>query len=125
MKTYKVTVDDYGTIRWYNEQGQFHRENGPAVEWANGSKFWYLNDQRHREDGPAVEWDDGNKEWYLNGKLHREDGPAVEYISGTKSWYLNGEGLTEEEFLKATQPVKELTVAQLEELLGHRVKVVK
>ena len=22
MKTYKVTKDEYGTIRWYNEMGQ-------------------------------------------------------------------------------------------------------
>jgi len=30
----------------------------------------------HREDGPAVEWYNGSKEWYKNAKLHREDGPA-------------------------------------------------
>jgi len=22
----------------------------------------------HREDGPAIEWGDGRKHWYLNGK---------------------------------------------------------
>jgi len=22
----------------------------------NGDKHWYLNGERHREDGPAVEW---------------------------------------------------------------------
>ena len=38
---------------------------------------------------------------------------------------LNGEEYTEEEFLKRTQPVKELTVAEIEALLGHKVKVVK
>jgi hypothetical protein len=32
------------------------------------TKFWYLNDNLHREDGPAVEWADGTKSWYLNGK---------------------------------------------------------
>ena len=42
--------------------------------WPSGSKSWWLNDQLHREDGPAVEcWDDtkfwyGYKAWYLNGK---------------------------------------------------------
>ena len=44
MKTYKVDVYD------------------------NGSKSWYLNGERHREDGPAIEDADGYKAWYLNGK---------------------------------------------------------
>jgi len=43
----------------------------------------------HREDGPAVEYSDGRKYWYQHGKLHRLDGPAAEYISGIKNYYLN------------------------------------
>jgi len=31
-----------------------------------GNKRWYLNGLLHREDGPAVEYADGNKEWWLN-----------------------------------------------------------
>jgi len=62
-----------------------------------GHKVWYLNGKQHREDGPAVEWADGSKEWYLNGEIHREDGPAVEYANGDKSWYLNGKCYTESE----------------------------
>ena len=41
--------------------------------YADGTKEWYINGEYHREDGPAIEWADGYKEWYLNGKLHRED----------------------------------------------------
>jgi hypothetical protein len=44
----------------------------------------------HREDGPAVEWTDGTKEWYRNDILHREDGPAIEYTDGKTSWYKHG-----------------------------------
>ena len=33
----------------------------------NGTKSWWLNGQYHREDGPAIESDDGFKAWYLNG----------------------------------------------------------
>ena len=66
--------------------------------YANGDKFWYLNDNRHREDGPAIEYVDGDKSWYLNGELHREDGPAIEWPDGTKAWFLNDEELTEAEF---------------------------
>jgi len=29
----------------------------------DGSKEWFLNGQRHREDGPAVEYANGHKEW--------------------------------------------------------------
>jgi len=31
-------------------------------------KSWYRNGKRHREDGPAVEHADGRKEWYHQGK---------------------------------------------------------
>ena len=62
----------------------------------NGSKFWRKNGVFHREDGPAIEWADGGKQWYINGKLHREDGPAVERTFGYRikgranDWYWNG-----------------------------------
>jgi hypothetical protein len=40
----------------------------------NGSKSWYLNGYLHREDGPAVEWaNDSGKSWFLNGKLIYDD----------------------------------------------------
>jgi len=85
------TVDSIGTKRWKNSKGDYHREDGPAVETFEGDKHWLVNGKRHREDGPAVERANGNKEWWLNGELHREDGSAVEYTSGYKAWYLNGE----------------------------------
>lgn len=44
--------------------------------------YHYRNDVLHREDGPAVEWFNVDKWWYIDGKLHREDGPAIEYYSG-------------------------------------------
>ena len=54
-----------------------------------GHKEWRLNGELHREDGPAVEHANGGKAWYLKDGLHREDGPAVEHASGAKAWYLN------------------------------------
>ena len=111
---------------WY-QNGKPHREDGPAIENISGYigyKNWYQNGQLHREDGPAVEWNDGSKEWWLNNEklteeefnekskksndvtkiidhfgiimyynnldqLHREDGPAVEWPDGHKVWYQN------------------------------------
>jgi hypothetical protein len=67
---------------WFDQDGKRHREDGPAVKDADGSKYWYRNGKLHREDGPAVESAAGNKSWYLNGERHREDGPAI-LISGT------------------------------------------
>jgi len=31
-------------------------------------RYWYLNGKLHREDGPAVEYADGRREWWVNGK---------------------------------------------------------
>ncbi len=76
---------------WRNEQGRLHREDGPAVEWADGTKEWWVNGLRHRTDGPACEWANGTKEWWVNGLRHRTDGPAIEWVSGTKQWYVNGQ----------------------------------
>ena len=100
-----------------------HREDGPAIEFADGYKAWFLNGELHREDGPAIEDADGNKFWYLNGEFHREGGPAIESSSGSKQWYLNGKELTEQEFNNKTK-TKELTIKELEAKLGYKIKVV-
>ena len=91
-----------------------HREDGPAVEDADGCyKAWYKHGKFHREDGPAI-IDDGRADWVVNGKLldpqpkmnggrwefrnaegklHREDGPAVVRWDGWSEWWLDGEYL--------------------------------
>jgi len=75
----------------YNSKGQLHRDGGPAIERADGSKKWYSKGKLHRDNGPAVEWADGCKEWYWAGKQHRDDGPAFEWPNYFKLWYRNGE----------------------------------
>ena len=62
--------------------------------------YWYQNDKLHRLDGPAIEWASGTREWYQNGKLHRTDGPAVEWANGHKEWWINGKKLTRKQFNK-------------------------
>jgi len=113
-----------GYKEWYLN-GELHREDGPAVEHADGSKYWYLNGKRHREDGAAVKWSNGCKFWYLNGLRHREDGPAVECSDGYKIWYLNGVELTEEEFKKKTSKEIVLTMDEIAEKLGIEVSKLK
>ena len=65
------TIDLWGKKVWYNSQGKYHRDDGPAIKWTSGTKDWYINGLRHREDGPAIEWADGGKWWYINGKRIR------------------------------------------------------
>ena len=64
---YHVEVDVYDTRRYYNSAGELHREDGPAVIRAVGTKEWYHNGLHHREDGPAVEFPSGMHKWCLNG----------------------------------------------------------
>lgn len=53
----------------YFKNGLHHREDGPAVEFMSGTKYWYINGLYHREDGPAREFYNGNsKNWYYRGK---------------------------------------------------------
>ena len=68
-----MTIDKRGAKRWRFKNGQLHREDGPAFEYANGTKLWFLNGKYHREDGPAIEYTNGTKAWYLNGKQMTED----------------------------------------------------
>jgi len=96
--------------QWFNTSlGNliFHREDGPAVEYSDGTKYWFINGKLHREDGPAIEQYNGTNEWYINGKLHRqyngdkwwyingkrhrEDGPAIEYNEYKLCWFINDE----------------------------------
>ena len=118
---YKVVVDEYGSKFWHLND-KFHREDGPAIEWANGGKEWYINGKLHREDGPAVERANGTKFWYLNGKLHREDGPAIECADGDKLWYINGKRVTEAEVMKSQQTIdidgKKFTLGQIKAALA-------
>jgi len=36
-------VDNDGDIFWYNELGQRHRKDGPAVIKSDGEIYWYFN----------------------------------------------------------------------------------
>jgi hypothetical protein len=101
-----MDVDDLGIVRWYNSEWELHREDGPAVEFSNGTKHWFINGKEHRVDGPAVECygeNGGNKYWYIDGRLHRLDGPAIECEDGNEYWYIDGVEIDcedNEEFLR-------------------------
>ena len=89
-----------GNIFWFDNKSRHHRIDGPAAEYADGTKYWFINGKRHRLDGPAVIKPDGSKAWFVNGKHHRIDGPAIEYHNGRKSWYVNDKPMSEQDFDK-------------------------
>ena len=124
MQTYKVTVDEYKTIRWFNNKDQAHRLDGPAVEQADGGKSWWVEGKRHRLDGPACEWADGDKSWWVEGKRHRLDGPAIEWADGRKEWFVEGEPLTEKEF-NAYIKSKSTCEGKIVEVDGIKYKLTK
>ena len=71
-------IDTIGNKLWYKE-GHLHREDGPAIEWANGDKVWFIEGKRHRLDGPAIEYIGGYKEYHYLGK-HIECNSNKEYF---------------------------------------------
>ena len=85
MKTIRVKS-------WLDRPSNF---SGIVIEEDN-DKFWYQNGLFHRADGPAIEWSNGTKMWYQNGQLHRLDGPAI--ASGEKRYFVLDRELTENQF---------------------------
>ncbi len=112
----KPSEYNYGDIKYTNEKGETHRENGPAVITADGTEKWYFNGKLHR-DGvkPAIynknmtlvkfykngnihrdgdlpaSVENGRTSYYRNGKLHRDgDMPAVIETNGTEIYYKDG-----------------------------------
>lgn len=77
------------------EGGGWHRLDGPAVIWEDGSQEWHLYGKLHRENGPAIVDQDGNEYYFSNGKLHRLDGPAI-IEDGFEEWWINGRGVSDE-----------------------------
>jgi len=70
--------------------------NGMIEHW--GTRRWHRNGKYHREDGPAIEYANGDREWWINGKIHRLNGPAFETADGDCEWWVNGVEYTEEEY---------------------------
>lgn len=96
----KLTVKFYKNCTKYGviKDGKFmlHNPRGPAIEYKNGYKEYYVKGVRHRLDGPAL-IEGTRKEFWVNGKRHNLLGPAVEYFNYREYW-VNGEQLSLNEF---------------------------
>jgi len=94
----------------------------------DGDKLYYKDRAMtiyHRLDGPAIEYASGTKAWYVDGKRHRLDGPAIEWADGDKSWYVDGKQLSEEQFNALTAPTLELTLDDIAAKYGVDASKVK
>jgi len=81
--------NEYQEEVWVQD-GVYHRLDGPALIWKDGSQLWFRCGIYHREDGPAIIYVDGSRQWFWNGKHHREDGPAIIWSHGTKYYWFKG-----------------------------------
>lgn len=88
------------------------KSNGWSIDKYE-NRIHRVNGVIHREDGPAIEYANGAKEWWLNGKKHRIDGAAIEHINirdpfegkvyTAKEWWVNGVNIyveSDEEFFR-------------------------
>lgn len=99
-----VLVAADGTKRWFINGMYGRADEGPSVEYPDGSYCYYAHPQNapawakfsvsvpHRKDGPAVFYSDGTQYFYKYGQLHRRlsEGPAAIYSDGKKEYWYEG-----------------------------------
>lgn len=85
----------------------FTAMTAPRLNAPTARKEWWRDGMRHRDDGPAIEYANGPKEWWRDGKRHPEDGPAIEWSDLKQSWFWDGKKLSKTDFLGLRQAVQE------------------
>lgn len=68
-------------FEYRDNQGRLHCDDGPAVQYCDGTKAWLVHGDRHRVHGPAVEWADGTVEYWLDGEQVTRDQHATRTAS--------------------------------------------
>lgn len=101
--------------------GQIHRNDAPAVIYADGTQKWYRHHKCHREDGPAIERADGAKEWLFDGLPHREDGPCT---IDRYAWAIHGKLMSQREHdeYRASKMPASMTLTQPRTLSAPKLK---
>jgi len=83
------------------------------IKYVNGYQAWYKNGLIHRDDGPAVIWADGTQFWYRYGECHREDGPAVVGTGSEPRWWLNGKHYSKDNYYRELHRCGKITGGEL------------
>ena len=58
--------------KYFNNKGQYHRTDGPAVILSDGTKYWYKDGKRHKINGPVFIGPNGTKLWWIEGENYTE-----------------------------------------------------
>jgi len=79
IEIYKKIFNSH--IEWRRKDNDhLHNDNGPALEY-DSVKEWFQNGVLHRTDGPAIEFVDGTKEYWLNNEHYP-------YIKTDEEWII-------------------------------------
>lgn len=88
-----MSLDFSNPIKTYNEKRErfewkvgdiYHREDGPAIEYLNGSFEWRNANVIHRIGGPAMAWVKGNKKYMSDQLTENADGKLVKMSDDEK-----------------------------------------
>lgn len=61
-------VNKPGLGRYCYADDVLHCETGPAVHGCDGTVAYYCRGVLHRDDGPAIVWANGDQEFWRDGK---------------------------------------------------------
>ena len=66
----EIDIEDWDNLPSnFTGMVHYHLEgNYPAA----AATYWFKEGRYHREDGPAVEWADGEKQWWLEDKQYKQ-----------------------------------------------------
>ena len=64
---YKISTNEFGDKFYHYPNGKLHRLTGPAIEYSNGDKSYYVDDMLHRLDGPALIRQDQTPRYFIYG----------------------------------------------------------
>ena len=64
----KRRYDRSSTVRWIDDEGFYHREDGPAVVWDDGEQYWARRGRSHFAYGPSILYADGTLAWCEDGR---------------------------------------------------------
>jgi hypothetical protein len=69
-----LSISINGVKRWYMD-GKLHRDGAPSTEYPDiifgrpsGYRSWKCHGKYHRLDGPARTWNNGSKQWWIDGE---------------------------------------------------------
>jgi len=57
-------------------QGASPAREPHCIKFHDGTREWRLDGKLHREDGPAIEWANGKRTWWLYGV--QQEAPEIE-----------------------------------------------